>query len=76
MRLTKARVRKAVRSAMDEHGIEGEVIDIKWLGVLSEPRFGPIAGKRFRVASAIVRSEGRTVKKFITLVENGGWMVK
>jgi hypothetical protein len=76
MRLTLARVRKVVHIAMEEHGIEGEVIDAKWIGQLSEPRFGPIRGKRFRIATAIIRSNGRTVKKLVTLEENAGWCVK
>ena len=74
MKLTLARVRKVVRQAMEQHGIEGEVLDTRWLGVLCSPRFGN--GPRFRNATSIVRSNGRTVKKHITLEDNGGWEVK
>ena len=74
MRLTLARVRKATRSALEQHGINGEVMDAKWLGQKSRPKFGN--GPQFRVASIIVRFNGITMKKFVTLEDNGGWVVK
>ena len=74
MRLTLARVRKVVRQAMEQSGIEGDVIESGWYGQLSTPRFGN--GPRFRIGWAIIRSNGRTVKKHVTLESNGGWCVK
>ena len=75
MNLTLARVRKVVRLAMDQNGIEGEVVDASWYSTcLCTPKFGN--GPKFKNARCFIESNGRRVRKFVVLESNGGWCVK
>lgn len=74
MRLTLARVKAVTRQAMTDNGIVGTVVSACWHSTgLCTPKFG---GPKFKNARCTIEVDGREVRKFVVLEDNGGWCVK
>lgn len=79
MKLTLARFKRDLHSALKSKGLEAEVVSVKWIGQRSKEQFGTFfrpAGY-FRYGHAVVRTkQGRTVIISGTIDTNGGYRFK